>query len=107
VLEIPSVKTVAQAASRVGVSRVRFSQFKALLRLSPRVITFVDGNYGDPVVRQVCTEKRLRSLVGLRDEDQWRKFLGILRDAKDRSNLWDRTTTLPAVLRGSQGKREV
>ena len=107
VLEIPSVKTASQAASRVGVSRVRFSQFMALLRLSPRVVTFVDENYGDPLVRQVCTEKRLRPLGGLRDEDQWRKFLGFLRKATNRSNLWDATRSQPAVFRRTQGEQDV
>jgi len=81
--------TKVDVARRFGVSRVRVVQFLNLLKLDPRVIEYIDANYGDPIVAAICTERRLREfLATTAPAKQWPRFQEMLRDARSNPGVW-------------------
>ena len=84
VFEDESVRTYAQAAEIIGVSRERVYQLTALVtKLSPRIKDFLASNE-DPSVLRFFTERRLRPLTMIPDgEAQMAQFAQLLAAAKD------------------------
>ncbi len=58
------VKSEADLARKLGVSRVRVNQIVSLLKLDTQIIKQIE-QLGDPLSSQVVTERMLRPYVGL------------------------------------------
>jgi hypothetical protein len=84
VFEDESVRTYAQAAEIIGVSRERVYQLTSLVtKLPPRIKDFLAGTK-DPDLLRFFTERRLRPLTMLSDaEAQMTLFAELLGEAKD------------------------
>jgi hypothetical protein len=84
VFEDESVRTYAQAAEIIGVSRERVYQLTSLVtKLPPRIKDFLAGTE-DPVLLRFFTERRLRPLTMLSDaEVQMAQFGELLAEAKE------------------------
>ena len=87
VFEDESVRTYAQAAEILGVSRERVYQLTALVtKLPPQIKDFLIGTE-DPAVLRFFTERRLRPLTMIPDgEKQMAQFAELLTSAKDGTN---------------------
>jgi hypothetical protein len=83
VFEDESVRTYAQAAEIIGVSRERVYQLTSLVtRLAPEIKDFLAGTK-DPDLLRFFTERRLRPLTMLSDaEAQMAQFAKRLAEAK-------------------------
>ena len=83
VFEDESVRTYAQAAEILGVSRERVYQLTALVtKLPPQIKDFLAGTE-DPVLLRFFTERRLRPLTMIPDgEAQMAQFDALLAEAK-------------------------
>lgn len=84
VFEDESVRTYAQAAEIIGVSRERVYQLTSLVtKLPPRIKDFLAGTE-DPAVLRFFTERRLRPLTMIPDgEAQMAQFAELLAAAKE------------------------
>lgn len=84
VFEDESVRTYAQAAEIIGVSRERVYQLTSLVtKLPPRIKDFLAGTK-DPDLLRFFTERRLRPLTMLSDaETQMAQFTELLAEAKE------------------------
>ena len=84
VFEDESVRTYAQAAEIIGVSRERVYQLTALVtKLPPRIKDFL-ASAEDPAVLRFFTERRLRPLTMIPDgEAQMAQFAQLLAAAKE------------------------
>jgi hypothetical protein len=84
VFEDESVRTYAQAAEIIGVSRERVYQLTSLVtKLPPRIKDFLAGTK-DPDLLRFFTERRLRPLTMLSDaEVQMAQFGELLAEAKE------------------------
>ena len=84
VFEDESVRTYAQAAEIIGVSRERVYQLTSLVtKLPPRIKGFLAGTE-DPDLLRFFTERRLRPLTMVSDtEAQMSQFAELLAEAKD------------------------
>ena len=79
----PGVRTKAQVARTLGVSRVRVVQFLNLLKLDPRIIKYLDSHWSDPVVRDTFCERRLREFqASTLKAHQWKEFHALIRQSK-------------------------
>jgi hypothetical protein len=86
----PGVRTKAQVARTLEVSRVRVVQFLNLLKLDPRILKYLDTHWGDPVVRETFCERRLRDLQSSTlKAHQWKEFNSLLRQARSESGQED------------------
>ncbi|NYT00240.1 MAG: hypothetical protein GKB99_00735 [Methanocellales archaeon] len=63
------VKSEANLARQIGISRVRVNQFISLLKLAPEVIQKIE-EIGDPMPKRYITERKLRALVKIPNEKQ-------------------------------------
>jgi hypothetical protein len=59
----------ASLAYHLGVSRARVTQVMNLLKLSPKALDVISG-LGDPIGAHMITERSLRPLLALSDEQQ-------------------------------------
>jgi hypothetical protein len=84
VFEDESVRTYAQAAEIIGVSRERVYQLTSLVtKLPPRIKDFLAGTK-DPDLLRFFTERRLRPLTMIPDaEAQMAQFAGLLAEVKE------------------------
>jgi hypothetical protein len=88
-LSRPGLRTKTQAAQRLGVSYIRMLQTLSLLKLDPRIIEFLDANYGDPIVAAAFREKNLRSLMGaVPESEQWSRFQAMLEEARSKPSVY-------------------
>ena len=87
VFEDESVRTYAQAAEIIGVSRERVYQLTSLVtKLPPRIKDFLAGTEDSAVLR-FFTERRLRPLTMVSDgEAQMTQFAELLAAAKEGSS---------------------
>lgn len=87
VFEDESVRTYAQAAEVLGVSRERVYQLTSLVtRLSPQIKDFL-ADTEDPAVLRFFTERRLRPLTMIPDtEAQAALFAKLLAEARGTSD---------------------
>lgn len=77
--ENESIRTYAQAAEIVGVSRIRMFQLVSLITRLPREITDFLAANKDPVIRAHFSERRLRPLTLLEsDEQKIKRFRAML-----------------------------
>jgi hypothetical protein len=67
------VASRAELARRLGVSRARVTQMLQLLTLSASVIDAI-VHLGDPLPEPIMTERQLRPLARLDQEQQIRRF---------------------------------
>jgi hypothetical protein len=82
----PGVRTKAQVARTLGVSRARVVQFLNLLKLDPRIIKHLDSHWDDPIIREAFCERRLREFQSSTlKAHQWKEFHALLRQAKSQS----------------------
>jgi len=70
-LENGECSSAAELACKLGVSRARVSQVLRLLRLSPKVLSKIEG-LGDPLPKLILTERKLRPIVELSPAEQER-----------------------------------
>ena len=63
------VKSEADLAKELGVSRVHVNHFISLLKLAPEVIQKIE-EIGDPMSKRYITERKLRSIVKIPKENQ-------------------------------------
>jgi hypothetical protein len=84
VFEDQSVRTYAQAAEIIGVSRERVYQLTSLVtKLPPQIKDFLAGT-AEPAVLRFFTERRLRPLTMTPDgETQMAQFAELLAEAKE------------------------
>ncbi len=83
VFEQPAVRTLAQAASILGVSRQRVYQLTTLIRKLPDEVTRVLLGTEDPTIQGYFTERRLRPLTTLgSDEERLARFTAMLEQAR-------------------------
>ena len=87
VFEDESVRTYAQAAEVLGVSRERVYQLTSLVtKLPPQIKDFLAGTE-DPAVLRFFTERRLRPLTMIQDtEAQAAVFAKLLAEARGNSD---------------------
>jgi hypothetical protein len=84
VFENESVRTYAQAAEIIGVSRERVYQMTALVTKLPAEIKDILAGAKDPAVLQYFTERRLRPLTIMpTDEDKMERFREMLAEVED------------------------
>ena len=88
VFEDESVRTYAQAAEIIGVSRERVYQLTSLVtKLPPRIKDFLAGT-DDPAVARFFTKRRLRPLTMIADgEAQMAWFSGLAATANGVANV--------------------
>jgi len=88
VFEDESVRTYAQAAEVLGVSRERVYQLASLVtKLPPQIRDFLAGTE-DPAVLRFFTERRLRPLTMITDgEEQMGQFSELLATANGGANV--------------------
>lgn len=83
----PSIVSKLQVAQRFGVSRARVCQIMKLLQLDKRIIEYL-LNIKDAKEKNYWTERRLRKIATLKEEDeQIKKFGEIVNNAKFGFNL--------------------
>jgi len=58
------VKSEADLARKIGISRVRVNQIIRLLILDTQIVRQIE-NLGDPLLSQIVTERMLRPYIGL------------------------------------------
>ncbi len=63
------VKSEADLARKLGLSRVRVNHFITLLKLAPEVIQIIE-EIGDPMPKRFISERKLRSIVKMPSERQ-------------------------------------
>ena len=63
------VKSEADLARKLGISRVRVNQIVRLLKLDSLIIKHIE-KLGDPLPSQIITERMLRPYIGLPSEKQ-------------------------------------
>ncbi len=63
------VKSEADLARKIGISRVRVNHFITLLKLAPEVIQIIE-EIGDPMPKRFISERKLRSIVKMTSERQ-------------------------------------
>jgi len=63
------VKSEADLARKLGISRVRVNQIVSVLKLAPQIITQIE-RLGDPLLSRIVTERMLRSHIGLPLKEQ-------------------------------------
>ena len=63
------VKSEADLARKLGLSRVRVNHFITLLKLAPEVIQIIE-EMGDPMPKRFISERKLRSIVKMPSERQ-------------------------------------
>ncbi|KQC08644.1 MAG: hypothetical protein APR63_12430 [Desulfuromonas sp. SDB] len=56
------VRNQAELAKKLGISRARVTQILNLLKLDPLLIKELE-NLGDPMDKEVVTEKKLRGMI--------------------------------------------
>ena len=66
----------------MGVSRARVSQVLRLLELSPAVVETI-GAIGESIPNRIVSERELRPLVNLSQEEQSRRVEGLVARLKD------------------------
>jgi hypothetical protein len=71
----------AALAHHLKVSRARVTQVLNLLKLSPEVVDVI-SSLGDPMKTHVVSERRLRPLLALKDEQQMDHVNRMLEDFK-------------------------
>jgi hypothetical protein len=94
VFENESVRTYAQAAEIIGVSRERVYQLTSLVtKLPPQIKDFLAGTE-DPTLLRFFTERRLRPLTLISDgESQMAQFAELLAEAQGDDTPSARTAT--------------
>ncbi len=63
------VKSEADLARKLDLSRVRVNHFITLLKLAPEVIQIIE-EIGDPMPKRFISERKLRSIVKMPSERQ-------------------------------------
>jgi biotin operon repressor len=63
------VKSEADLARKLGISRVRVNQIISVLKLAPQIIIQIE-KLGDPLLSRIVTERMLRSYVGVSLKEQ-------------------------------------
>ncbi len=58
------IKSEADLARKLGISRVRVNQIVRLLKLDTQIVKQIE-KLGDPLSSQIVTERMLRQYVGL------------------------------------------
>lgn len=86
--------TQADLARKLRVSRARVTQVLRLLDLDPKVAATIVA-LGDPLSRQVITERALRPLVDLPVDQQRPKVAQLVRRAKEQLRLAAKKGTSP------------
>ena len=77
--ERKGVNTKAEVAELFGVSRARVTQYLNLLKLPRKIIQFLEDNKENIQIRKYLTERRLRPLTLIEDEEEcMKKFYDIL-----------------------------
>jgi hypothetical protein len=94
------VKSKAELARALGVSRARVTQVLALLHLTPEVINAVRC-LGDPLTSPTVGERDLRRLLELPPTERWQAVENLL--GRERDELQGADLTLGLVIQ-EQGK---
>ena len=68
--ERKGVDTKAEVAEIFGVSRARVTQFLNLLKLPQIIIHYLDHNQDNLLIRKFLTERRLRPLTWIDDDEE-------------------------------------
>ena len=84
------VRSRAELATRLGVSRARVTQMLQLLKLNPSIIDAI-VQLGDPLPEPTVTERHLRPLARLDRGQQMRRFkhLRAIKQTSERSGTSD------------------
>ena len=75
-IESGQARNESDLARKIGLSRVRVSQYVTLLKLDGSVLKAI-GELGDPLTKRVITERMLRPYL-LRSAKEQKKILRLL-----------------------------
>ncbi|MBI2930956.1 MAG: hypothetical protein HYY16_04840 [Planctomycetes bacterium] len=82
--------TKVDVARRFGVSRVRVVQYLNLLKVDPRIVEYIDANFGDPIVAVTSTERLLRELLATTESSKrWSRCEQMLKEARSNPGIWN------------------
>ena len=85
ILDSKKAKSKSELANEMGLSRVRITQIMNLLKLQPKIIQKI-SSIKDPLVFNFLTERRLRSLIKIKDKNtQIAMFRKVLQEIKTKN----------------------